>query len=239
MKKLAIMLFSAFLLASCGSDADNTENTGSNDVEQHEDATTEEVVQEGSEVKDKTLQTLPEYATLTDFIDVNHYTITSQTENKGNRILVFANEEGEKEYKSIFVKNDQRLKIIDLVDDHLLFNDVIAADDSTSKENATEKEDTNKEDTNKEQNDKPQNDTSTNDQNAALEKFDEYETIAKEIDLDHYTGNVQTDNKGTRIIIFANEQGKNEYKSIYVKRQKRLKIVEFHSDHLLFNGVIK
>src|SRR5699024_10168097 len=188
MKKLAIMLFSAFLLARCGSDAENTENTGSNDVEQHEDATTEEVVQEGSEVKDKTLQTLPEYATLTDFIDVNHYTITSQTENKGNRILVFANEEGEKEYKSIFVKNDQRLKIIDLVDDHLLFNDVIA-DDSTSKENATEKEDTNKEDTNKEQNDKPQNDTSTNDQNPALEKFDEYETIAKEIDLDHYTGN--------------------------------------------------
>lgn len=240
MKKLTIMLFSAFLLASCGSDADNA--TSTNDVEQNEDVTTEETVTEGSEVKENTLQTLPEYETLTDFIDVNQYTVTSQTENKGNRILVFANEQGEKEYKSIFVKNDKRLKIIDLADDHLLFNDILSKEDTSSgnattdqekqKDESAEKE-SSKDTTNKEDS------SSKSNQNAELEKYDEYKTIAKEIDLDKYTGKVQTDNKGNRIMLFANENGKNQYKSIFVKRQSRLKIVDFNNDQLLFNDIIK
>lgn len=239
MKKLTMILFSAFLLASCGSDADNTSST--NELEQNEDVTTEEVVTEGSEVKLQTLQTLPEYTTLTNFIDVNDYIITSQTENEGNRILVFANAQDEKEYKSIFVKNDNRLKIIDLADDHLLFNDIISKD--SSNDDASEQEHSTKEEPNrndsKQDSEQSKEHASINNQNAALEKYDEFATIAKEIDVDEYTGKVQTNNKGNRIIIFANANGENKYKSIFIKRQNRLKIVEFNNDQLLYNDIIR
>lgn len=75
--------------------------------------------------------------------------------------------------------------------------------------------------------------------NDHLKGLDEYAVIADYIDLTTYTGTIQTDNKGNRIIIFANANGQKEYKSIYVKRANRLKIVTFDDDGLLFNDVLK
>lgn len=227
MKKFTVMLFSAFLLVGCGNDADTTKT---DQPAENKTETTDQHIQEGKEVTATILKTLPEYETLIEFIDVDAYTVTSQTENKGNRILVFHNEQDEAVYKSIFVKDDQRLKMIDLADDHLLLNDIISTDATDHAPNTDKRS--------QDQSQSSRDESSKKNQNASLEAFEEYETIAKEIDLDQYTGSVQTDNQGNRIILFANEQGENDYKSIFVKHQNHLKIVALTSDQLLFNGVI-
>jgi len=75
--------------------------------------------------------------------------------------------------------------------------------------------------------------------NGDLEEFPEFDTKAEYIDLDAYQGVVETDNKGNRIILFEDENGHSEYKSIFIKHDNRLKIVEFNNDGLLYNEIIK
>lgn len=75
--------------------------------------------------------------------------------------------------------------------------------------------------------------------NDHLKELPEYTVISSHIDLSSYTGTIQTDNKGNRIIIFSNDNGQNEYKSIFVKRANRLKVVTFQDDGLIFNDIIK
>ncbi|MEI3598419.1 hypothetical protein [Oceanobacillus sp. MO10714A] len=72
--------------------------------------------------------------------------------------------------------------------------------------------------------------------NGDLEEFPEFDTKAEYIDLDAYQGVVETDNKGNRIILFEDEKGHSEYKSIFIKHNNRLKIVQFKGDGLLYNG---
>ncbi len=84
-------------------------------------------------------------------------------------------------------------------------------------------------------------------QNDDLKDFPEYNMLAEKIDLDEYKGNVKTDNQGNRIILFEDDKGKKEYKSIFIKNDNRLKIIEFedgneHDDEdkgLIYNEIIK
>ncbi|MCC5894637.1 MAG: hypothetical protein JJU16_04180 [Alkalibacterium sp.] len=46
------------------------------------------------------------------------------TDNGGNRVIIFV-EDSEQVFKSIFVKEDNRLKVIDLTENELLINDPI------------------------------------------------------------------------------------------------------------------
>lgn len=75
--------------------------------------------------------------------------------------------------------------------------------------------------------------------NEHLQEYEEYDVLQEELDLDVYEGVVESDNKGTRIILFQTADGVKEYKSIFVKKKNRLKIVHFDDeDDLLFNDVI-
>lgn len=84
-------------------------------------------------------------------------------------------------------------------------------------------------------------------QNDDLKDFPEYNMLAEKIDLNEYKGNVKTDNQGNRIILFEDDDGEKEYKSIFIKNDNRLKIIEFedgneHDDEdkgLIYNEVIK
>lgn len=75
--------------------------------------------------------------------------------------------------------------------------------------------------------------------NDHLKDFIEFDVLVDKIDLDIYQGVVETDNKGNRIILFENENGHKEYKSIFVKHENRLKIVQFDDDGLIYNEIIK
>ena len=47
------------------------------------------------------------------------------TDNPGKRILLFTDANGRKIYKSIFIKNDRHLKIIQLDGEGLLYNNKV------------------------------------------------------------------------------------------------------------------
>ena len=106
-------------------------------------------------------------------------------------------------------------------------------ENSNNSDGATE----DKENLEDESDDQDKSDTVMN--NGDLETYPEYDTIAEHIDLDVYQGIVETDNKGNRIILFEDAKGRSEYKSIFIKHDNRLKIIQFDDDSLLYNGIIK
>lgn len=55
-----------------------------------------------------------EYATIEKNVNTDSLTYHLATDNQGNRILFLLNEDGEKQFKTIFLKTSQELEIIDL-----------------------------------------------------------------------------------------------------------------------------
>ena len=55
-----------------------------------------------------------EYAMIEKKVDTDSFTYHLATDNPGNRILFLLNENGEKQFKTIFLKHSQELEIIDL-----------------------------------------------------------------------------------------------------------------------------
>lgn len=70
------------------------------------------------------------------------------------------------------------------------------------------------------------------------EEYEEISRIAKEIKLEDYTMHIESDNKEKRIILF-NKNGKNTYKSIFVKEKGLLKLIDLISNEgILINEII-
>lgn len=66
-----------------------------------------------------------EYEILNEKLDLSIYEVEVETDNSGNRVLIFSEDDGVKSYKSIFVKDEQHLKIVSMKNEELLYNDVI------------------------------------------------------------------------------------------------------------------
>jgi len=127
MKKLLVTFLGFLLLAGCTNDKtvspEKPEPDSTSTVESSELATEKKrkIVTEQNEG----LIDLPEYAVLAENISLDTHKATVETDNPGNHIILFENNNGVKTYKSIFVKNDNRLKIIKLDDDSLIYNDIV------------------------------------------------------------------------------------------------------------------
>lgn len=237
MKKMLMILFGTLLLAGCGStqQADNSDKEDTPVIEeqeveensQDEGQSEEELFQETEELGEviessesanhDNLTDFAEFNTLSDHIDLDTHSNIVKTDNKGNRVILFKNEQGHMAYKSVYVKHKDRLKIIHLPEDKLVFNEVIQTTDSAKHHT---------------------NDDGSSANNEGIKSFPEFNIIAEHIDLDAYSGTVQTDNRGNRVITFADANGHKKYKSIFVKRDNRLKIVHFDDDGLIFNEII-
>lgn len=127
MKKLLVTFLGILLLAGCTNDntvsSEKTETDSASKVERTESAT-----EENSKIlaeQNAGLTDLPEYAVVAENISLDIHKATIETDNPGNRIILFENNNGVNVYKSIFVKNDNRLKIIKLEDDGLIYNDIV------------------------------------------------------------------------------------------------------------------
>ncbi|MDW0110230.1 hypothetical protein [Sporosarcina aquimarina] len=84
-------------------------------------------------------------------------------------------------------------------------------------------------------------DASSEDGNSSneLSSFEEYSTINEVQDVSSYNGIVETDNPGTRVILFEDENGKKVLKSVFVKNEKRLKVISLEDDGQLYNEILK
>src|SRR5699024_12339840 len=82
-----------------------------------------------------------------------------------------------------------------------------------------------------------------NDSNDVTDKLTDYEET-KELqanieDINSLTPEIETDNDNKRIILFADDNDRKQYKSIFIKQKQRLKIIELNKDDgLLFNDTI-
>ena len=102
-------------------------------------------------------------------------------------------------------------------------------------------ESNNEADSNEDNGDNNNNDNEADDSiPSEIADFEEADQLAETIDnLGSLKPDIKTDNPNKRIILFSDDNGKKEYKSIYIKEKSRLKIVELNKDDgLLFNEEI-
>lgn len=129
MKKLWMIPLLALTLAGCGNDDDTILEEEEESVEMVEtDENGEEVTEKDSaeetdtDNKD-TEEDTSSSSTIDDFeesslvkanLPMDQLVVDLVEDNQNKRIILFENEAGEKIYKSIFIKNDGHLKIIDI-----------------------------------------------------------------------------------------------------------------------------
>ncbi|MBT2215734.1 hypothetical protein KK120_07855 [Virgibacillus dakarensis] len=71
---------------------------------------------------------------------------------------------------------------------------------------------------------------------ANTEQIPEYSILKDNIDMSAYKLDVKEDDPCKRIVILKNQQGEGKYKSIFIKKTGRMKLIEFDNG-LLFNQV--
>ncbi|TVX86865.1 hypothetical protein [Paenibacillus agilis] len=127
MNKLVILLFgAATILTACSGDQTDI----SNNVEGNQQSVQTEALQENKQLaKESTSHdkwsSLPEYDTIIQNIYKQDYTIKTVTDNERERILLLMNQDGKEQYKTIFIKNTNRFKIINMDGEGLIFNEIL------------------------------------------------------------------------------------------------------------------
>ncbi|MCM3359385.1 MULTISPECIES: hypothetical protein [unclassified Psychrobacillus] len=112
MKKLLIAIVGSVIITGCSSP-------------QEEEVVPVELIEELPE-ENQVLNDLPEYPILNNIIDLQVYLANIETDNEETRVIFFEDKDGNKVYKSVFVKNESYLKVIELEDgEGILYNEVI------------------------------------------------------------------------------------------------------------------
>jgi len=123
---LMILIAAATMLTACQS---NQTDTGNPSGSSEQSAQTETAQSNNEPTEERTSQSewssLPEYDTIVQKVDAQDYTFRTVTDSENERILLLTNQDGEEKYRTIFIKNTSRLKIIDVDGGGQLFNDVL------------------------------------------------------------------------------------------------------------------
>ena len=113
-----------FIVSACQAD---TEQEVNNNADENQETTEENESDTGTSADNNT-DTSYEYEeqeVIGGQIDEGDYDVVVETDNQGTRVM-FYEIDGEKYYKTIFVKDDNRLKIIDIQNDNgLIYNETI------------------------------------------------------------------------------------------------------------------
>lgn len=190
------------------------------------------------------IEKLPEFSTMIQQIDVANLKMRVVEENRGKRVILLMNDNDQPKYKSIYIKEQQRLKIIDfkggLVFDEKLIKEVengVAEAPTAPKQEAPKVEDTPTVEVPKQEAPKVEAPKQETPKNNGISGLVEYGVIVSQIDVGSYSAQVVEDNRGKRIVLFNDGNGKSRYKSIYIKNKSHLKIIDMRGG-LLYNGNI-
>lgn len=160
--------------------------------------TDKDVEKSADEVIADAIKDFPEYDVFVEELNMVDFTLRIVEDNQDKRIIIMIDAAGVEQYKSIYLKKTEHLKIVSFSDE-LLVNEVIGDNEKDS--------------------------ASDNDQQATGE-FEEMVTITSKINVEELTAEVVEDNQNNRVIIFKDDQGKTQYKSVYLKRKENLKIID-------------
>ena len=212
MRKIIITTVSIVLLVSLGiSFAIQTKADKTDEVElQHSTTSREEVQDVEAEAEAEHQEEYEEFAVVNDIIHIDDFNADVVEDNKRKRVVIFNDDQNHPQYKTIYIKKKNRLKVIDF-NGGLLFNDVITNQEEIAKEKTN-----------------TETDLSTFKETAILEEY---------VDVADYHVKVATDNPHKRVILLYDDNDRMQYKSIYVKDKSYLKVIDLHDD-LLYNGTI-
>ncbi|WP_404452204.1 hypothetical protein LG329_17900 [Virgibacillus necropolis] len=161
------------------------------------------------------ISNLPESDALNDQVELADYETQVVGDNAHNRVILLIDENGQAQYKSILVKDANRLKIIDF-DKGLVFNRILIDD----QKDETEQEEENYSETTETEGD-----------------FLEFDILDEHVGADGYQTKIVVNNSQKRIIILNDENGQPQYKSIFVKETKSLEIIDLDQG-MVFKGAI-
>lgn len=179
-----------------------------------------------------------ESTVVSNHIDLNKYTGKVVEDNKNKRVMVYVDSKGNEQYKSIYLKHKNYIKVIDF-NDGLLYEGKLTEDKQAK---ATEKTESKSETPMKAESKQEvktetaaKSETKSEEATNSISNYPEAGTIGSHIDLSTHTGSVVEDNQGKRIIVFSDNNGHKQYKSIYSKRNGYLKIIDFNGG-MIYNG---
>lgn len=86
-----------------------------------EDAVTDSAEEEPAQSADPKLEGLEEFSDLEEHLPLSDLTANIEADNQGKRVILYEDSTGQKVYKSVYVKHDQHVKIIDLKNDGLVY----------------------------------------------------------------------------------------------------------------------
>ncbi|MBY0123336.1 hypothetical protein [Bacillus sp. S/N-304-OC-R1] len=202
MKKLMVTAMGAVLLASGGMYAVH----GSQVEASAQKAEPSYFSQNGIVQQDVTQ--LPEYETLASHVELSKFSLRIVEDNGSKRVMVLKDANGRDQMKSMFMKEENRLKIVNFRGG-LLFNGIIPAEDASTpspedQSNASES-------------------TTIINRNAQLP---EYQALSASVDLTGYHVEIIDDNYNNRVSLFRDSNGHIQYKTIYVKKTGLVKIIK-------------
>lgn len=157
----------------------------------------------GVGVESQDIKKLPEYETIMTNVETENYNPRVLEDNTNKRVILLKDDTGRKRYKSVYIKRENHLKIIDYRGGQI-FNDYIQIHTDTSTQSSQETK------------------TSISD---TVAKLPEYKKLADTVDLSGYSAQIIEDNRGKRIILFKDANGQTKYKTIYVKYTGVVKII--------------
>lgn len=227
MKKIILTTASTLLIAggaigfSMKANAEKTPTPENSVNTEHQEA----------QVDSETTNNFQEYDALNEVVDLDNLTIQDVEDNDYKHVMILKDDQNLPQFKSIYVKNKDRLKVIDF-DKGLIFNQVLSA--AEENDNADDHEvESNDNEVAEEDNEV----TEQKEQKSGIEGFSEYSILDQETELDKYNANVVKDNNYKRLILLEDDNGQPQYKSIYIKNKDRLKIIDLNGG-LLYNGTI-
>lgn len=159
------------------------------------------------------ISNLPEYKTLASAVDLTALTPVIVSDNYNNRTILLKDANGQGQYKSVFVKKTGLLKVINLKGQGVVIETVVKEDAATPAPEA-----------------KPEQPAST------ISSLPEYNTLAAHVDLSTLTPVVVSDNSNNRTILLKDANGREQFKSIYVKRTNMLKIINLKGGQIFYGA---
>ncbi|MBD7984112.1 hypothetical protein H9649_05935 [Sporosarcina sp. Sa2YVA2] len=170
------------------------------------------------QIASEELTQLPEYATVASKIDVNGLTAKVVEDNYNTRTIVFSNSHGQGQYKSIFVKRTDSLKVIDFRGGQIFYGTISNETAAPAPEQPAKPEQ------------KPATDT-------AISALPEYATLASVVDVTGFNLEVAEDNFNTRTVLVKDQNNRVQYKSIFVKRAHTLKVINTRGGQIFYGAV--
>lgn len=132
--KLMPLALTLFLFAGCSmqDDANSTDSTASQ-VETNSEAVEDDLAtvpeEELGSADDIQQSDYPERSTLQEMIDLETVESYLITDNPGTRVMIFV-KDGEQAYKSIYIKSDNRLKLVDFEANELILDEELTSTES-------------------------------------------------------------------------------------------------------------